>query len=332
MLNIAFRVDGGKEIGLGHAVRCLNLARKLKETTDCAITFISATPSVFSELNTGDYGIEPGISDNIHITPDILIVDLPAINEEDLLYFKSRAKFLVNIDDHNGNIRFSSDILIKPNFNKSVNHLYPGTTRYLAGKDYIILGKQFEAFDREQRAIPAGPKGILVCFGGSDPENLTQRLIPILEQADSKPRIDLVIGASFGAMSEIARLVSRQKRYSLHKNASNMAPLMWGADLAVISGGTLMYEACTLGTPAIIISQNQEQDDEARLFDRKGAVVYLGLHNKIDNPKTGRTIEAILGDAPLRRRLSQTARKLVDSGGAARIARIIIVEYNREYA
>jgi UDP-2,4-diacetamido-2,4,6-trideoxy-beta-L-altropyranose hydrolase len=331
VLNIAFRVDGGKEVGLGHAVRCLNLAQQLRETTECEITFISATPSAFSELSTRNYGIEPRIFDNIDITTDILVVDLPAINEEYLLDLRSRAKFLVNIDDHTSNVRFCSDILVRPNFNEGVNHLYSGTTRYLSGKDYIILGKQFEVFARKRRAIPTEPKSILVCFGGSDPENLTQRLIPTLEQIAFKPRIDLVLGASFSSVSEIEKLVSRQKRYSLHKNASNMAQLMWGADLAVISGGTLMYEACTLGTPAIIISQNQEQDDEARLFDQKGAIVYLGLHNKIDNPKIRRTIEAILSDAPLRRRLSQEAKKLIEPYGAERIAKIIIEDFNRKY-
>lgn len=324
MLNIGFRVDGGKEIGLGHAVRCLNLAWKLRATTECAITFISATPSIFRGLNTVNYGIEPRIFENVDITTDILVVDLPAINEEYLLDLRSRTKFLVNIDDHTGNVRFCSDILIKPNFNTRVKHLYSGTTRYLAGKGYIILGKQFEAFDREQRAIPTEPKSILVCFGGSDPENLTPRLIPILERIAFKLRIDLVLGASFGSVSEIERLVSRQERYSLHKNVANMAQLMWGADLAVISGGTLMYEACTLGTPAAIISQNREQDDEARLFEQKGAIVYLGLYNKIDDTKIGQKIKAILSDVSLRSRLSQAAKKMIEPRGAERIAKIII--------
>ncbi|GAH06467.1 unnamed protein product, partial [marine sediment metagenome] len=92
------------------------------------------------KLNTGIELILRAL-DNI----DILIVDLPTVSEEYVSGLKQQVKLLVNIDDNTTNLKFCSDILIRPNINEKVNHLYSGSTRYLSGRGYIILRKQFEA-------------------------------------------------------------------------------------------------------------------------------------------------------------------------------------------
>ncbi|GAG98429.1 unnamed protein product, partial [marine sediment metagenome] len=58
MLSIAFRVDGGKDIGLGHVVRCLTLAKKFEETIQSKIAFISRTPLVVKQLDEENYRIK----------------------------------------------------------------------------------------------------------------------------------------------------------------------------------------------------------------------------------------------------------------------------------
>ena len=88
-----------------------------------------------------------------------------------------------------------------------------------------------------------------------------------------------------------------------------------------------MYEACALGTPAIVISQNQGQDDEARLFAQEGAIFNLGQHSEINDSEIEDTIKAVLSNKSLRDSLSQKARKLIDPFGAERITKVIIEDF-----
>ncbi len=235
----------------------------------------------------------PRISLNKISNFDICIVDLLDIKEKQIKQLKKQNKLLIRIDNN---------------------------------RDCIILKKEFEKLAKKTKPILKNPKQIFVCFGGSDANNLTERLIKSLKQInlDKRIKINVILGPLFGKSKKIQNLIKFDKRYVLHKNISNLANLLWQSDLAIISGGTLMYEACLLGIPSIVICQNQEQNREAGFFEKKRAVINLGVYNKLDNKKTGNTILFLLNNLNLRKQMSKTGKKLINPDGAERIVKIVL--------
>lgn len=309
-ISVCFILKADKKIGGGHLVRCRVLAEALKKQAGCKVKFFSGASSVKG----------PGF--------DICITDSPDINRKDLGRLKKYTKLLVSIDDGN-NIYFSSDILISPNVNPDVRHRFSRSTKYLSGRDYIILKEGFEKTAHKRRDISKDPRHIFICFGGSDPNNLTERLIKILKDsaADKKIKINLVLGPLFGSAKRVETLIAYDNRYVLRKGVSDLAGILQKCDLAIISGGTLLYEACILGAPAIVISQNKRQDREAGFFAAKKAVVNLGTFNGKAGSRVLPLIVELLSDYKRRKQLSVNARRLISGRGADRIASLILREY-----
>lgn len=306
-ISIAFVVKGNKKIGYGHLKRCRALAEKFQQMANCSIKFLSKAP----------------LSSNF----DILITDLLDINEKQLKRLKKKAKLLVSIDDGH-KVKFPSDILVEPSINPKCR--FRKKTKYLSGKNYVILGKEFEKYNRAKK-ISKEPKLIFVCFGGSDSNNLTEKIIRILKEIDFEKRIKIntVLGPLFGSSKKVEKLAESNEQYVFLKNVLNSAKILRKADLAIISGGTLMYEACSLGIPAIIICQNQEQNIEAEFCGKKGAIINFGIFNKLDDEKLKNTIFQLLEDLNLRKKLSTDAQRLINPYGTKRIASLILKELNK---
>jgi UDP-N-acetylglucosamine:LPS N-acetylglucosamine transferase len=99
-----------------------------------------------------------------------------------------------------------------------------------------------------------------------------------------------------------------------------LASELAAADVAVLAGGVTLYEACALGVPVIAVALNPHQHTVIRAMDRLGAALDGGRATDAVNSGFSRKIERLLTDAALRRRLSATARRLVDGQGAFRVA------------
>ncbi|GAB6037195.1 hypothetical protein JCM15519_17540 [Fundidesulfovibrio butyratiphilus] len=107
-------------------------------------------------------------------------------------------------------------------------------------------------------------------------------------------------------------------RIAFRRNIEDMASALHQADMALISGGTLLYETCALGTPAVVLPQNHEQAEEAAFFASHGAVLTLGP--AWDETRAQRAIVGLSEDAGLRRALAAAGPGLVAPDGARRIA------------
>ncbi len=307
-ISVAFIVRADEKIGCGHLIRCRTLSKKLQEMRKCEVKFF------------------PKIDLNKISHFEMVITDLPDIKEEQLNQIRKRAKLLVSIDDGH-KIKFSSDILINPNINPKIKHNFSKKTKYFSGKNYLILREEFEKFGKKKKMISEKPKQIFVCFGGSDPNNLSEKTARILMgmKLDKKIRIRIIAGRG----EKIKRVISSRRNFILQKNVSNLAEVLWQSDLAIISGGTLMYEACVLGVPSIIICQNQEQFEEADFFSKKEAVINLGVFNKLRSEKLKNKVVKLLESQNLRKRLSANAKRLISFQGAERIAKILLRELNK---
>jgi spore coat polysaccharide biosynthesis predicted glycosyltransferase SpsG len=65
------------------------------------------------------------------------------------------------------------------------------------------------------------------------------------------------------------------------------------------------YEAAYLGVPALVISLNESQVEESRLFDKHGLVLDLGLEMRLADSDLQQAIEKVIQDVGLRSELAR---------------------------
>ena len=172
---------------------------------------------------------------------------------------------------------------------------------------------------------PLKVKSIFICFGGSDRNNITQKVANVIQDIDINTLI--VVGIMYPYYNELVKDTKEHRNIQIKMNAYNIDELIYDADLAIISGGTLLYETSAVGTPAIVICQNREQNRESEFFAENNAAINLGTFDNINEDTTRNTIRKLISDYGKRELLSKNAKQLIDGRGADRIVNIILKEY-----
>jgi spore coat polysaccharide biosynthesis predicted glycosyltransferase SpsG len=323
--SIGFRADASADIGYGHVVRSAALAAALKDRHGVESHLWTRTP-VRLELGIEQRTI-PGsvalgfeaewIADQADL-PAVFVLDLCRPSTEQIAgYGRPRPWKLVCIDDET-QIRIPCDISVNPSLAELRPHLARQTGRYFTGGSYLLLRRQFgRPPAREIRPLPAE---LLVCFGGADAFNLSGRVVTAWSQSWPRcvRRVTLVVGPGYEEKHSLLRMTDRDPRWRILCSATDMAGLMRDADAGVFTASTLLYEALSTGLPALFISVNDGQREEAREAARVEAGVDLGFANDMETPRLAEALSGLLmGD---REAVSRRAQGLVDGLGCERVA------------
>ncbi|MDI3546983.1 MAG: hypothetical protein PWR10_635 [Halanaerobiales bacterium] len=347
MLKIAFRVDGGSSVGMGHLVRCLALANAFPGQT--GIIFITKSESgvnqllhqhgfeminIFSGL---DYDGEIATVKDIIINEeiDILITDSYQIEQNYLNQMKEVVKLLVTIHDF-APYAFPSDIFINGNiYAQDLEYSsLTGKTRFLLGTKYTLLRDEFS--DLPKRRLNKRVRRILVTVGGGDPLNLSSKIIRALKLVNEKItgdnleemdnlHVDLVIGPAFNNLTEIIKVTrDMELEIALHFNIHKISNLMLNCDLAVSAGGSTLYELAATGTPALALLQAENQALAAQYFEKAGIIINLGPGDRVKEEELVNSILDLGQNYERRCRMSQQGQLLVDGQGARRCVKKIL--------
>ena len=130
-------------------------------------------------------------------------------------------------------------------------------------------------------------------MGGSDPENLTARVIEALGSAGLEDLVaTVVIGGSNPNFATLQTLAGRSgQNITLRKDVSNMAEPMAAADVAISAGGSTCWELCLLGLPMLLIDVADNQTKLVKEFDRRGCAIRVG-DRKVIRREDSRSIES----------------------------------------
>lgn len=328
-ITVRFRVDASETLGLGHLSRCrsLILAFKMIEPR-CRFDIVTKNIEVAQKFLAGiDADIYTlGLSDKTRYV-DLTIVDVPEISarkDEDPAAWRG---LLICIDDDGAGLEHQ-DVLIRPNLLDLPLPAGIEETCYWSGRDYIMLHPEFASLPMRHRDEKI--RELLVCFGGSDPAGVTLRVIPLIKFLCGNIKVNIVLGAAFTRREEVLREIGKDDRFFVCFNAVRMAEHFSRADAAFISGGTLLYEACATGVPAVVISQNKAQAVEAGICHRSGAAMALGIHNELTDDAITVSVVRFLSDAGLRKRMSRDAMNIVAPDGSGRIASKLLTRVKRD--
>lgn len=313
----------GKNIGMGHVKRSQILHSHASSQAQCVAELIYYCPDKELEFQADEFVLfdwELLCQSLTKNESDIIVFDMPVqyVNNSFLLLLQHLGKKTVVIDDsdelHNDQ-GIDLKICCSIKFNKKTD----GKNK-LFGPNYIILNQDFQGYSQEKRFVPSEIKNVLLSFGGTDPNRITEKVISILRQIEIEKtslHIDVILGRYADALPEYL-LNHDYHCIRIYRDVANMPERLWNTDVAIISGGMTLYEAVALGTPVITVNQNLEQEEEAQCFDELGAILNAGFYDQIDNDKLTSMFTNI-SKKSVRELIIGISREIIDSKGVRRI-------------
>ena len=268
-MKIAFITDGGLEMGMGHIYRSIILAEELQDKEEICFLTKSGQIVIKQIENSGFNAIKVETDNEIiryleAAKPNIIIIDKREVEELFAKELKDKLNTRLIIFGNLSSANKYADVVINiigSNFeNRKFLDKNTGTL-YFYGPRYIILRKEFYEFKRKSKKPNDKVRKILLLFGGSDPLNLSSKVLDELLSLDTEFEINVLLGTGFIFFDELNQVLekypNKKENVGLYKDAKNVAELMYRADLAITSPGLSMFEALCVGTPVIAISQTR---------------------------------------------------------------------------
>jgi UDP-2,4-diacetamido-2,4,6-trideoxy-beta-L-altropyranose hydrolase len=338
-MNILVRADASDKIGTGHIMRCFALAQALQEA-NYLVTFLMATTvptletRLFSEgIDVKHLDVNLGSSEDARqiittakqLHANFVIVDGYQFGSDYQLMLKEAGLKILFLDDYGHAEHYYADLVLNQNLSANLDWYChrESYTELLLGCSYSLLRREFGQWQEWQRQIPEVAKKILITLGGSDPDNVTLKVMQALQYIKVEDlEILVVVGGSNPHDKQLKTVAqSMPSVIRLVKNANNMPELMAWADLAIAAGGSTNWELAFMGLPTVVITLADNQREVAQKLDEMGIVVNLGWHE--DQTETAiaqiQIVSHLLIMPEQRQSMSQTARQLVDGKGSQRV-------------
>jgi UDP-2,4-diacetamido-2,4,6-trideoxy-beta-L-altropyranose hydrolase len=339
---LVFRTDGGVKIGSGHVMRCLALAQAWQDQGGEVIFVMAQAPPTLESRVTAE-GIEiarlaapPGSAEDARQTESLarecgaewVVVDGYQFDADYQRLLKGAGLRLLFIDDYGHAAYYWADLILNQNIHAqeklySARELY---ARLLLGSRYVLLRREFQEWRGWQRQIPEVAKNILVTLGGSDPDNVTLKVI----QALSTMEMDCleVVVAAGGANPHFQELQTATNNFShrmrLLADVDHMPELMAWADLTISGGGSTCWESAFMGLPSMLIILSDDQRPIAQQLGEMGVAMNLGWHKDLTSAQLGRSLANLLTCKEIRATMGRRGRELVDGEGEARVVEALL--------
>ena len=321
-------------------MRCLALAQAWQDAGGRAVfAMAEATPAIQARLVAESYEVvsvshAAGTADDASQTialagerkSDWIVVDGYQFTADYQRALKAAGCKVLFLDDYGHAQHYFADFVLNQNACASADsylHKEP-QTRLLLGPKYCLLRREFAGWRRRQRDVSAVCHRVLVMMGGSDPENLTARVIEALAIARLEHvETTAVIGGSNPHFTMLQELAARcGQKIKVQRDILNMAEPMALADVAVSAAGSTCWELCLMGLPALLVDVADNQAELARELDRRGCAIRVG-DRSVSAEKIADQLKRLVGSHELRQSLSQHSRELVDGNGATRVVSVL---------
>lgn len=285
---IFFRADAGEEIGYGHFIRSLALADMLKNDFECVM--FTQNPSDYQRKEaSGVCKMVALPSDDSKyqifldylIGDEIVVLDNYFFTTEYQRKIKANGCKLVCIDDMHDK-HYVADVVINHGCNDSSLFSVETYTRLCLGMSWALLRKPFldVANCLTERKQEKKTEHVVVCFGGSDPKNLTQKAVIQLAQNPDIKLIDVIIGSRIDTLvgSIFNRIESVCPKVSIHQSisAQEVATLFSNCDMAIVSASSVAMEALACGARVAAGWYVDNQRDFYKMISEAGCIYPMG--------------------------------------------------------
>jgi UDP-2,4-diacetamido-2,4,6-trideoxy-beta-L-altropyranose hydrolase len=335
------RVDSGINIGSGHVMRCLALAQAWQDFGG-KVVFVAAgeLPNAKARLIEEGFDVasiytNPGSAEDAHLTSELarkykavwVVVDGYHFGSDYQRIIKEAGFNLLFIDDYGHADYYAADIVLNQNIHadESLYRNRAAYTKLLLGTRYVLLRREFLRWQGYKREIPETARKMLVTMGGSDPQNVTLKVLQALKNIDIDGFEALcVVGGSnphYGALIDFVESANLPVR--IERDVKDMSQLMAWADVAITAGGTTCWELAFMGVPFVIVVLAKNQRLAAEYLDNLGYAVNLGWYCDLSLSDLNEVIMSLLLDKKRRIDMSWLGQVSIDGSGGKRIVNLL---------
>lgn len=311
-MKVLILTEGGKKIGFGHLTRCVAISDAIKRGQGPNETMFMFYGDAYAEkflalnrVTAKRFDWHGRRSETLQMVKgfDAVVIDSYFAKKD--MYDKiseATAGRLLMIDDYK-RINYPPGIVVNPSiYGNSIKYPQRKGVRYLVGKNYIILRREF--WNVGKKAVKKTAKNILITFGG-------------INRAKAADQIAEALKKKFKFNFSIIR---PHKRVF---DARQMIHLYSKADICISGGGQTTHELARCGVPGIGVCFADNQIMNLRGSDRLGFMELAGWY---DAPDLFKKIERTLGEIlnyEKRLRMSRAGQKSVDGQGVNRMISVL---------
>ena len=194
------------------------------------------------------------------------------------------------------------------------------------GHKYYILKDEF--YFQPPKIITQNVENVLITFGGSDPNNFTEKVVDSILATNFSGRINIILGLGYNEIDELVAKYETNPSIQIYGNVSNISEFMFKADIIFTSAGRTMYEICSLGVPTICLCQNERELSHVFANESNG-FINMGLGERIDKPEIITTFVNLVNDYDLRVEMNNKMLNIDLKDGFENIWSIIREEYRK---
>jgi UDP-2,4-diacetamido-2,4,6-trideoxy-beta-L-altropyranose hydrolase len=332
-LVMVVRTDAGVAIGLGHAMRCLALAQALTDTAGGRAVFLMAEAPAAFVARAGaviDLDEAPGTGADAERTvaharsvgADWVVVDGYHFDGGYQRALVDAGLQVLALDDHGHAGRYAAQLVLNQNLGAQPETYADREpyTRLLLGPRYVLLRREFRLLVPAGRPVAERARRVLVTLGGSDPDNVSARVLEALAQVPGPLEIQVLVGGANPHRDALERAAAAAgHQVELVADARDVPARMAWADLAVAAPGGSAWELARVGTPQVSIVLADNQRPAGAALAAAGLASVLGWHADVGEDAIAAAVTELAGDHARRAELVARGRALIDGRGPERV-------------
>ena len=334
-IKFLFRCDVGtkNEVGTGHLIRSVALAKKLNQDNNLKnenTIFLTSYEKKFSFveniLRKNNFKLQyinlkkapPNSNEEFEIikkiNPQIIIFDRIKTNKSFISKFQKYKFKTVLLDDIGSAISHANLVICPIFFDRPLNK------KIYKGFKYMI----FSEIKRKKKNLKKNIFTITVSFGGYDKRKLFFFLMKNFHKIDSKYRFNLIFGFEKEKVnSQILKYISKFENINTFFRPKNYSDILFKTDLAIISGGLTLIEFLSIGVPTIALPQYKHQYSTIKILENLGCTIMGSKQYKLNWVFFFKIFNNLINNYKLRKNMSIKGKKIIDSNGKERVSKLI---------
>lgn len=334
---LVLRADASIAMGTGHLMRCLALAQAWQDQGgECIFAMAESTEGAEERIRREKFEViilaeSPGSPQDAERVVELalarhaawVVLDGYQFEVEHQRRLKAAGVKLLVVDDTAHVGAYAADLVLDQNAHATEDFYArrESYTQLLLGPRYALLRREFKPWRSWRREIAPVARKVLVTVGGSDPDNITFRVIRALRLlAEHNLEATVVVGGSNPHGHDLEREAQGGSDVlRLVRDVPDMPKLMADADVAISAAGITTWEMCFLGLPAVLVDVAENQTPGARELDRQGIAIHAGSSQDVTPDSIAARLKPLLASPERRAAMSERSRDLVDGLGAERV-------------
>ena len=294
MLNVIQLMEDG---GLGHCKRMITFARLISKTGSKTFFLISDQKKYQAkvldreglEYTEYDFSLSADkiyslvIKKNYKISIRSWSIDTKRNCIETIKFVKGQGVY-TRLFDNSQPCRLLADENIYPTplFNREDLDWSSYKGKVLGGWEHVLLGEKIRSlklsYDETKR------NNCVISFGGSDPRNLTLKIMQLLSIYADKVPIIVIVGTNFKNSKNIFNFNDKVgKKFKVVLAPNNIDDYIASAKLLFTAVGLTIVEAIFLGISSVCISNYHEDKRDLERLKRFKNVFVFGDFKKLSN-------------------------------------------------